>query len=453
MAGPGQIYVPGAGVSSAPQQFCQSGTNVQRSDQLTASASLLLGTLGSNIGSRMDFFGQASSASANYTFESTIAAAAPFQAVQLGYVNYSTTTNYTIFGATVAPSGNLTDDGTTLSWTPATFSSGNVNDLPPTYYTTTAGFSVPHGLGPSSGGAGDNSVPGWAASDWIPVSSIPRTDGGSLPLLQVRTNISTACVIHNEAGQANFESQIAPYIWYTNLHSDSGGAYVTNPTANALAGSASGLWVVPQFVKFAYTGLTGLNVVAVGDSITRGQTTNTRTTTTPSWANIACQALSTQSRPITLTNMGWSGQSKNPSYRNTVWAINNLLPDVIVFWNGSVNDGVSDYVVNRSWNTTLNLVNYAKSQGVIPVVVTQTPNSSSTATQDAYRQQMNANTRSLASAGVFVLDADFLLSTGGLPSRLQSQYDSGGGIHPNALGYQTIGAAFQGILSAILGSR
>src|SRR6202790_5557999 len=78
----------------------------------------------------------------------------------------------------------------------------------------------------------------------------------------------------------------------------------------------------------------------------------------------------------------------------------------------------------------------------------------STAAQDAFRVAMNSRTRALAGNGVYVLDADGLITNGGSPARIQPAYvTTADGIHPSVAGYQAIGAQFQAILTTILNGR
>jgi len=408
-----------------------------------------LASVGSNIATRQAFFGQTgTSAGANYTFGSQIAAEAPFEAVKLIFVSYSS--SYNIGGCTVSPTAVLGSNGTSDTWTAATFSTGKVGDLPPTYAGTTATFTVP-----APTGSGDNLIPGWAASDWISVSSIARTDGGTLPLLAVRCWMTSGTQFDNQGGMSAFNALSTQNgrVWWTGVISDGTGAYVSAPASNAFAPSAGGQWVAPIAVQFAYTNVTGLSLVTVGDSLTRGQSTGTRSTILTPYAQYAVNALSTTSRPITLSNMGWSGQSHDASYRNTLWAINNLQPDVILFSVNSVNDGTTDFSANRAWNHALAAITQAKANGIIPIIVTEPPSSGWNSTTDAYRVAVNNKVRALAGAGVYVLDADSIVTTGANPGRLQAGYDSGDGLHPNAAGYAAIGTALQTILTTILNGR
>ena len=408
-----------------------------------------LASVGSNIATRQAFFGQTgSSAAANYTFASQIAAEAPFEAVKLIFVSYSS--SYNIGGCTVSATAVLGSTGTSDTWTPATFSTGKVGDLPPTYASTTATFTVP-----APTGSGDNLIPGWAASDWISVSSISRTDGGTLPLLAVRCWMTSSTQFDNQAGMAAFNALSTQNgrVWWTGVISDSTGVYVSAPASHAFAPSAGGQWVAPIAVQFAYTNVTGLSLVTVGDSLIRGQSTSTRSTILTPYAQYAVNALSTTSRPITLSNMGWSGQSHDASYRNTLWAINNLQPDVILFSVNSVNDGTTDFSANGAWNHALATITQAKANGIIPIIVTQLPSSGWNSTTDTYRVAVNNKVRALAGAGVYVLDADSIVTTGTNPGRLQAGYDSGDGEHPNAAGDAAIGTALQTILTTILNGR
>ena len=125
-----------------------------------------------------------------YALEST------FDIVRLGFT-YDAATDCTVAGAAIAPSASVNDDinpvdatGGPVGWTRVTF--GN-RGLDRDYGAQLATPPPPDPVGSimlNKPPDGDDQKMPVTWSDWVPVSSLSRADGETLPLLMVRANLT-----------------------------------------------------------------------------------------------------------------------------------------------------------------------------------------------------------------------------------------------------------------------
>ena len=195
--------------------------------------------------------------------------------------------------------------------------------------------------------------------------------------------------------------------------------------------------------------------VVIGDSITdgRGSTTDGNNR----WPDVlAARLLATNStaprgaRNSTVVNAGIGGNAITGGGLGPT-ALERFARDVLgqsavdcaVIFEG-VNDigaGVAASAVIAGLET---LRAAAAAAGLRTVGATITPffgNSYFSPTHEAARQAVNAHIRSSDGAFDAVIDFDEAVSDGGAPPRLKPEYDSGDGLHPNALGYAVMAAA------------
>jgi len=156
----------------------------------------------------------------------------------------------------------------------------------------------------------DGTMPSFTATDWIDVSSIDRTDGGSLPVLLVRieqpaaagfmTNpFSDLANMANKAsvGQRPYRAAAMAVLGVT-----------TKASVNAAAYSANHQAAIVQYAPRTKA----KTVMAFGDSLTEGS--GGVSINTYSWLHKACEAAHTSAMPIEIANFGWGGKDSNEFY-------------------------------------------------------------------------------------------------------------------------------------------
>ena len=135
--------------------------------------------------------------STGLTQHQRVALAAPFDAVRIGIPNMHTAaianviaavgvTNALGAWATTAPTANNTGAATAAAPTPSETVSASPGAFRRLTFNGAQSVSLPAAIDAS------NLVPSVTWSDWCPVASVPRTDGGTFPLLDVRVFIPTA---------------------------------------------------------------------------------------------------------------------------------------------------------------------------------------------------------------------------------------------------------------------
>lgn len=374
-----------------------------------------------------------------------------FDLVRLVYLS-PVATGYTIQKATVAPTSAVGDghspvnaagsqDATLL--TQVFFNNAGANVAPQdqtTWGSGTATLSVP-------GNSGSLNQPPVYFSDWVRVSSLARTDGGTLPLLIART-LSDALGTMKTApfgARAAFQAYIAP------RQINAYGQQADRLTTPALLVSPSLLSnIMPYGIEYVSRSL-GYTVMCSGDSLTQGA--NSTGSMSP-WGWLSCSAISTPARPITFWNGGWTGQVSSDYWTNAYNAFKACKPDIVTFPAWSPNDGLTQAAADACWSRAMDFCHYVRSQGSIPVIMGPLPwTSVANGTQEAAR--LSARTRMLqvaANPGIFALDWESTMGTGAALNRLQAQYDAGNS-HPNDLGNQVMDQqVFRPVLKRIIGA-
>jgi collagen type VII alpha len=285
-------------------------------------------------------------------------------------------------------------------------------------------------------------------SDWMPITTTQRIDGGFGRLILVRT-----------------QATVNP--WGLQTISDNG--ITTDPSSintsealfasNTAVSTTSASDFVPNgltsvFQTQFYSRPPGILLLTVGSSICSGTNTlNQRA----SWARIAAAAATNAGVPTisvfnNLLALPLTANFIQPAIRN----IRELKPSIVAIQVSNRND--TPYSVsqaNTTWKGVMSIAEVAQQNGAIVVLVTATPWSSGsapTAVEDGFRQINNNLARAFApiSAGFALFDYDAVVSDGGSPARLQDIY-GGDTDHPNDAGHAAAGAVFASMLS-ILGA-
>lgn len=365
--------------------------------------------------------------------------------VRLVHLNDQTGATWTVGGAAIAPTtqrGVQADDGynpynaagaqdNTL-WSSVTYNNAGANtDLFSQASGSTATLTVP--VAPVSAGQ-----PAQAFSDWMPVTGLPRIDGGVGSLLLVRVY---------SAGNIRFNGNVpgSNPVTYNNrqfaAYYKSGGNYTTS-------GNYSG-FTSPSAILFGDPGLQyiaagkGLTIVSISDSIGMGIGT---TDSNLGYGWVAATSLSSAGLPVSFWNDGYSGRVSADSHTDGYNTIKNLKPQVALIMMFSGNDTITNAGAATAFQRGMALADYAISQNCRPILVTYPPRYSTDPTSDAARRYSNGLVRAAGAIGYDVLDLDLLMGTGAVPNAYISGYGYTDGVHMSVLGHQVAGAALAAML-------
>lgn len=292
-------------------------------------------------------------------------------------------------------------------------------------------------------------------SDWVPLSSVPRADGGSRPLLLIRAEhdgaaggafatFSNAAISTLRTASAAARGRILQLFTGTNL--------VSTPAAVNGGLQTACFEIYPEF---RYS-VPSLSVCGVGDSITQCEGLGLTGVVT-SWGMRACAEISTTSRPVNWLSCGASGKQFTEYWARFLELFNaGYTPDVLVVTPLSVNDYSADlpnmsYYLDRGKMRAQEVFEFAQANKIRALVFFPLcPYNSLSAADDAKRQEYNAWLRDFAAAtGSYCLNLAGL-GNGASPERWVAGYNyATDGIHPNE-------AAIDGVLTpaavAVLGA-
>lgn len=156
-------------------------------------------------------------------------------------------------------------------------------------------------------------------SEWTDCRSVRRSDGGLQPLLFIYTTIGSAdaAFVPSQLSALNTGGYARERYHYGLAAYSVGADFSDDPTGTLYCGSPAGFGTWNPVVAVQYrTVSAGIQVVAVGDSLSRAPTNDGVSNAV--WR--ACADLSTPQRPIALVNMALGGG--NPSLYNPLTALN-----------------------------------------------------------------------------------------------------------------------------------
>ena len=286
--------------------------------------------------------------------------------------------------------------------------------------------------------------PGFAKIPFT-ATSIARSDiAGAPPLLMFRVHVGSGQL--NAASPA--PSQLAAQLAAFNARRPWNGFY---KAGNFAASNQAGIGTPTQSLIAAlsvdFTATVAVRtVLAFGDSTEQGakSTVSVNGTATLHDYNgalmIACDALSTATRPVYAANCGYQGQTVD-TFTNSadVW-INAIRPHIVIGQPWSINDGANTQgLADAAFLKSRAVLLRARRSGMVAAWRTAIPSSSLSASTDAIRVAINNRCR--ADLDLPCVDYDAAVTDGGAPARIQAAYDSGDGTHPNASGYGQIASA------------
>lgn len=379
--------------------------------------------------------------SAGRTYCMKLALPADFDAVQLIHFHHDSVAT-TVYSAAIAATETAAADTAAVRFKPIV-NGGEQNALDNTsdiYGWRSVTWGGAQTITPAAAAAKE--APIVTASDWIDCASVPRADGGTLPLLLVRLNARGGVnSYYTTAAGADVENSVnRGLIAFGGSYADTTGAMVTAPGDNTPPGAYD--YRLPPLGFRIRSRKLGLTIMGIGDSIT--QVTQTVPDKLSSWGFRAAAALTAAGLPC-----GWINSGVASFNQATYWAaakpqLSIWRPSVAVFAGFSPNDGnfanAGDmrFKMMRAGSRVADFVETCVAAGISPIVANGLPCSASrigAAATDVERVAYNARLAQIQARGVRVLDWDGLMSNGASPARIRSenQYDE---THPNEAGVQ-----------------
>jgi lysophospholipase L1-like esterase len=360
----------------------------------------------------------------------------------LGPSTNGDTTRDMVYGAT-AGSYNTTINSVSKTFMPATFDGGK---------------NLTKTLPARLGAAASNNMPSWTATDWMPVSSQPRADGGTTPLLDVYVSwgigatatmyafgTDAPSVFARMANDATYER-----MWRTHFVAGN----VTNVSS---FGSVQRVQPKSPAIIIQYRSRKdGIQVMMIGDSIYEGIG---QTLPHTNFATVAALALHTSDMPVEVLPLARISQHSEDQLNHARQLISEIKPTIMVAQSISTNRMNRDSELALKLTTRASVADVlveAEKVGAVPVVIGITPTTTAAVnygTADAYRIAANVELSTmLPSEGGVYVPLDATLGTGGtVGGQLQLGAEfSADGIHLNDAGHIAVKIPVQaGITSAI----
>lgn len=363
---------------------------------------------------------------------SQIPAAAAFYGCRLVYLNFDTAAVMAIDGAKVAPSTATGGAGASANNSALTFSS---------FVTFSGSQSV--NVPQATTGAGGQIIPGVAVSDFVPVTSLPRTDVVSAPpLLRIATHFApsaspTTHPSYNGTNYTNFNLLPGnPGFNYGNNQYTGTLATLTStaqPTFDIYGGQQN-----PISAIFYYSTRVA-SLVAFGDSLVQGGTTSTLMDGWPAYAT--WRSYGTTS-PMEVSSLATSGQQSVDTFAILKAYVAQYKPQYVSFKAWSPNDGDTQAIYDTTWGRTLDAIEYCRLNGVTPVVLTSGPAAGMTWSRI---KAQNARVMALP-AYVKKVDVGALINDPSNDGTIRAAYSAGDGTHYTVAAYQAIADA---VISAV----
>lgn len=348
------------------------------------------------------------------TFQVTTELAQHFDAVQVLFPNTDTLISHALRSVAVSVMADKTD----------------LNNAAGTWVTA-ARNSMSRVYAELSPGTGRIAYTG---TDWIPISSIPRTDGGTRPLIVAHAymNATANLPVYGDGNDdfTNWATRTDGRIWVSRQQSGLAVTSGFNSTTNTKQSPIAGF-------RYLSRGKV-ITVACVGDSIDerRGTYLNEGLVT-------ALDAVSDMNGTVyEYMNCGWSGQSMATFAERAIDILqSNIKPDVLVMPVASPNDTLgtiaqSDIAAFRARRNRV--VAEARKVGVPVVLRTWLPTNTAVrnyGASDALRVAYNAEMVAQAGKGIFVADTASPVSGATVGGQVQfNAADQVDGIHPSDVG-------------------
>lgn len=359
-------------------------------------------------------------ANADYTWSTMMALPDSFVAIRLVMMNDSTSTI-----AGVKACASVGGDATKMVNQGGTF----------TNFTFSGAATV-------TLAAGTSTSPAITLSDWLPLASTARTDGGSLPLVYVRaltpsTNANSIPLIGLGLAWSGWETKSDGLVFATRFQNADGVGTPANMTEAGATDPSGSPVVGVQYLTTAGS----VSIAFFGDSITSGYTA---TIPGDSWCHKAIAGLGAR---YSCANLGASGQTTTQCLTRAQVYIPTMRPYMAFFPAFSPNDGTpTAAITNTAAANALQFIDLCRQYGTIPVIINGLPKttdntnatSSYTNGQDDFRKTLNS---SLSGYGVTVVDFATPLSNStalGTASKWSAASATVDGTHPSDTGFTSM---------------
>lgn len=297
-------------------------------------------------------------------------------------------------------------------------------------------------------GNGSDTVSEKLPTSIIPITSIPRADGGTRRAVIIRVAAT------NGDTQNTRKTNTDPSMRVPN--SDNAGRIYQTMSK---PGDTTKLADVAEFMQFDQNAILisvefitttpGLTFLANGDSITSGR--NQIADKVTNWGFVGCANASTPENPVHYVNQGQPATSPSIYQPNSISDAASLSPAVQYYSTLSPNayDSPSEaemITALADMDTLLDgILEDAYANNRIPVTSTGIPNSNELdATTDALMIEYNDTLLARAKAkSIYVMDFRKVLTDGGSPATIKAQYawngeTPAGKTHPNELAHHTV---------------
>jgi hypothetical protein len=305
-------------------------------------------------------------------------------------------------------------------------------------------------------------------SDWAPVRSIPRTDGGTQPLLFLYVALDRGAMATAGTGADPFAyaaSHACRGRVSVSLSSAASGDWTSNPAATAWhgatpapAGNGSQWGLSPVFCLQYLSLVPGIQGVISGDSLMSG----------PggphgdgfSAAPIrAAYDLSHLSRPVCMAHLACGGAGSAVYHETLLRNLEALRPSLLVLQPLSRNDGMVPARLDALLARLLMTCDRAEAeygartifQGAYPIPSVDPANGGS-ADEVALWHQVRATLAAMRNAGMPVDDGAALIGDAAFPWRYAAGF-SDDGTHPNDAATETLTPEVRRLLEALLERR
>lgn len=276
--------------------------------------------------------------------------------------------------------------------------------------------------------------------------SVARTDGGTYPILVVRTR-----TVANLPGYSQWTNMSTNWdsnnpTWEMYACSSTSGADQTTINQAAFTSAGRTPIIVPAGVKFHYN-TPGISIMGIGDSIMGGDSVLTPgSVRRNSYGFKAVRSLQDLGLPFDFNNGGISGNTFAAFSPRGKDMMDFYQPQMILIPVFSPNDTYSTQAnIDAQWQSAMALVDYAVLSGIQPILIGPMPQNSTTIAQDNFRLQ---NRSRMIASGFPYLDVEPIVSDGASPARwIAGLNDNGDPTHPGPAGNTALAA---GLVSTIL---
>lgn len=295
-------------------------------------------------------------------------------------------------------------------------------------------------------------VPSVTWTDWVPLQSVPRADGGSGSLINVRlwyqgtvTNYSFCSSVQSLQTASTLNKGFLAQTTFVDAD-----AVVTPSTAMAVTNS----FMAPVLIEFMSTDILA-SVGVVGDSLS--DSTGSVSDNRSNWNLQACGDLSTREAAVLPVNFACSGTVMDAYWTLAQSYMTVSTPDILVFEAVSPN-GAGAFVPSGApslrykemalyRNQIYSFLRFCRSNRIVPILMTGCPNEGyNTSAWDLERRAFQAE---LVNSGVLVFDSWALLGNGASPELYNSAYKLNS-THPNEAGVVAMAQAYKDVLAVAL---